>query len=196
MKIPGRRLLASVCAGARFVALGNMGLTAIQDACAGMVVFGITFQMMLDQASVVTPTLDMVEIFSGVGSIAAAARQAGYSAGTFDIEDSPSQDAMTRSGAEEAIRLVASVRANGLVWIAPECKTFCGLCSMQTGRCSTRPEGYASNPKVEAGNVMAVCLGLCPELLPRSREPAVKLVLEFWASPEHHVEVANHQGHL
>ena len=74
--------------------------------------------------------LDVVELWSGAGHIAGAARESGHVAAEFDIERIPghtnvagptSEDITTKGGFRRALRLVLRLRAGGLLWMAPLC---------------------------------------------------------------------------
>jgi len=71
--------------------------------------------------------LDVVELWSGAGHIAGAARESGHVAAEFDIERIPghtnvagptSEDITTKGGFRRALRLVLRLRAGGLLWMA------------------------------------------------------------------------------
>ena len=98
--------------------------------------------------------LDVVEIFSGVQSVVQAARALGLMSAGFDVENSPEDDIYTDTGMERAVILVARLKEDGLCHFASECRTLCGLCCKNSGRCKLRPQGNNSE-FTKYGNLMA-----------------------------------------
>ena len=127
------------------------------QACVGLCVLGYTLETMLllEMSAVQARTLDCCEIFSGVGSIWNAAAAEGFNALGLDDQISADMDVLTPIGLKKAVLMVASVRERGLVWIAPVCSTFCGLCSCQTKRSKLNPGGDSSSEAVHRGNMIA-----------------------------------------
>ena len=83
--------------------------------------------------------LSVVELWSGVGSVAAAARKRNLAAITLDREGSPSsthftEDLLTHHGFMEAVQLVLNIVTGGLLFMAPVCSSFTWLCSSQCKR--------------------------------------------------------------
>ena len=67
-------------------------------------------------------TLDILEIFEGIGSIRWAAVSQGYTAVGFDKNnDAITQNVMTPEGWQNLVGLAMAVKVGGLVWMAPEC---------------------------------------------------------------------------
>jgi len=105
--------------------------------------------------------LDCVEIFAGVGSIAAAAAEKGLRSATYDKNRIPgvteqTEDITTLQGFRGAIALVLRLVSYGLLWLAPDCSSW-GF--MNSSRCK-RSEGNAfvgdvTYSKVIEGNAMA-----------------------------------------
>ena len=128
--------------------------------------------------------LDVVEVFSGCKSVYQAAQRKNLAAAFFDIIDSEDDDIMTESGMERAVRLVGRVKEDGLVTIASECRTFCGLCCANTGRRKDTPEG--TTELAEHGNIMAERAAL---LFRFADERLVHALMEnpdgnfFWSQP-------------
>ena len=106
----------------------------------------------------VSRDLDMAEIFSGRGNIHGAGLAAGLKSMAFDKLINPSMDIMTDQGMIEATRLVARIRAGGWCHIAPECRTFCGLCCANSKRSKDNPDG--SSELATNGNIQADRAGL------------------------------------
>ena len=135
--------------------------------------------------------LDCVEIFAGVGSIAAAAAEKGLRAATYDKARSPgvtdkTEDITTLQGFRGAIALVMRLASHGLLWLAPDCSSW-GV--MNCSRClRSEANGYMGDvtySNVIAGNTMAESTVFLI-LLAAARE--VKAALEnpvgshfFWA---------------
>ena len=125
------------------------------QACVGLCVLGNTLETMLEMSAGQARTLDCCEIFSGVGSIWNAAAAEGFNALGLDDQISVDMDVLTPIGLKQAVLMVASVRERGLVWIAPVCSTFCGLCSCQTKRSKLNPGGDSWSEAVHRGNMIA-----------------------------------------
>ena len=75
--------------------------------------------------------VNVAEIFSGVGSIEAAAEEKGLKAVSFDKLQDASQNVLCRSGLVQCMFLIAVV-INGLVWLAPIAN---GLPQIHWGMC-------------------------------------------------------------
>ena len=105
--------------------------------------------------------LDVVELWSGVGSVVSAATRSGFEAVPFDKfrtagETENNEDILTESGFALALSLVLRLRPGGLLIMAPVCSSWIFLCKHQTGRC--KANGYAGDSKcrsVREGNKMA-----------------------------------------
>ena len=76
----------------------------------------------------VSRDLDMAEIFTGRGNINGAGVALGLKSEAFDKLLDPCMDIMTDHGMAEATRMVARIKAGGWCHIAPDCRSFCGLC--------------------------------------------------------------------
>lgn len=99
--------------------------------------------------------LDVVELWAGVGAVAAAASARGLEARTFDICHGPDEDITTSSGFVKAVRLVLQLKKNGLLAMAPVCSSFVFPPSSVTRR---NKDNFAGNPLVQCvrdGNLMA-----------------------------------------
>lgn len=103
--------------------------------------------------------LDVVELWSGVGSVALAAF--GLKVAVFDKNRLPgeteaTEDILTHVGFLLALSLVMRLRAGGLLTMAPVCSSWIFLCKKQTQR--TASNGYVGNldsKSVRDGNTMA-----------------------------------------
>lgn len=105
--------------------------------------------------------LDMAEIFSGRGNIHGAGLAAGLKSAAFDKLLDPKMDIMTDEGMTEATRIVARVRQGGWIHIAPDCRSYCGLCCKNSKRSKANPDG--SGAFAEEGNLQADRGGLLLE---------------------------------
>ena len=123
---------------------------------AGLVICGLTFHDMLDicASEPSVQTLDVVEGFSGVGSIRKAAADQRLRANGFDNKHDPSFNVLEREGVVKAIQMIAKLRVNGLLWLAPPCSSFCGLCTGTSGRSNETPYGN-EREFVKEGNSLA-----------------------------------------
>ncbi|CAJ1436032.1 unnamed protein product [Effrenium voratum] len=149
--------------------------------------FGLTVATLLACAhlSGAPRDLDAVEIFSGVGSIAAAAQSQGFAARPFDkyrvmgctdVDGETSEDMTVKSGFMNAVELVFRLRLGGLLWLAPVCASWIGLNISRTRRSAANMyHGDTTYPKVAQGNVMATA---CAMLMELAHSRGVELVLE------------------
>ena len=116
--------------------------------------FGYCVEDVVDQD--VERRIDVVELWSGVASIAKAARARSLAAETFDIADDPEQDILKKSGFNIALDMVLRIRPGGLLWMAPVCSSFCWLSLSQTKRTIHNDfVGDVTNEKVKSGNAGA-----------------------------------------
>ena len=95
--------------------------------------------------------LDVVELWSGAGHIAGAARESGHVAAEFDIERIPghtnvagptSEDITTKGGFHRALRLVSRLRLGGLLWVAPLC---CSFVFPNSAKCNRKASNFGGD---------------------------------------------------
>ena len=131
--------------------------------CQSFLVHGLTVAAVLhsDEWAHLPRDLDCVEIFAGVGSIAAAAAEKGLRAAAYDKKRIPgvtekTEDITTLRGFRGAITLVLRLVSHGLLWLAPDCSSW-GW--MNCSRCMrSEANGYVGDitySKVIAGNAIA-----------------------------------------
>ena len=94
--------------------------------CQSFLVHGLTVAAVLNshEWTHLPRDLDCVEIFAGVGSIAAAAAEKGLRAAAYDKGRIPgvteeTEDILTLQGFRGAIALVLRLASHGLRWLAP-----------------------------------------------------------------------------
>ena len=113
----------------------------------------------------VTRDLDVGELWSGVGNVAAAARDTGHSAAEFDLDRVPgytnvpgpsNEDITTEAGFLKALGLVLQLRPAGLLWMGPLCSSFVFPDSSKCKRKASNFDGDTTYPPVFQGNLMAV----------------------------------------
>jgi hypothetical protein len=168
-------------------------------ACTGMVALHLTFPMMVALAETQVRKTDVAEVFCGVGSIWKAGAAFGYHCEGFDNDMDQGMNVFYANGLEEVVKMVGRVKPGGLLWISPDCSSFCGLCVAQTERSLQNPSGNLSRNCVKNGNFMAMVsmmlfvlgwmLGACPVLENPAgnwiwKLPAVRQVFE-------HIEIWN-----
>ena len=145
------------------VSSGVMLPPAAQTLCQSFLVHGLTVAAVLSshQWLLLPRALDCVEIFAGVGSIAAAAAEKGLKATTYDKLRIPgvteqAEDITTLQGFRAAIALVMRLVVHGLLWLAPECSSWTW---MNCSRCKRLEDnGYIGDvtyDKVVQGNAIA-----------------------------------------
>ena len=112
-----------------------------------------------------TRDLDVVELWSGVGNVAAAARDNGHSAAEFDLDRVPgytnvpgpsNEDITTEAGFLKALGLVLRLRPAGLLWMGPLCSSFVFPDSSHCKRKASNFDGDTTYTPVFEGNMMAV----------------------------------------
>ena len=129
----------------------------------GLILFGLSVQQVLDNDGWAhSPrNLECVEIFAGVGAVAAAAKELGLRAATYDKYRIPgntevTEDITTWEGFQTAIGLVMRLVPAGLLMLAPVCASW-GF--MNSSRCQRSAcngyEGNMSYPPVVQGNAIA-----------------------------------------
>ena len=105
----------------------------------GLILFGLSVQQVLDNDGWAhSPrNLECVEIFAGVGAVAAAAKELGLRAATYDKYRIPgntevTEDITTWKGFQTAICLVMRLVPAGLLMLTPVCASW-GF--MNSSRC-------------------------------------------------------------
>ena len=136
----------------------------VPPALSKMKVFGLTLAMALSMSTVGRP-LSVVELWSGVGSIAKAAQLAGFPQVAMDrgripgvTDDDKSEETeniMTKCGFMKALQAVLQLRDGGLLWMAPVCSSFVFMNSVKCQRTVRRPAGDTAYMPVKEGNFMA-----------------------------------------
>ena len=98
--------------------------------------------------------LDVVELWSGVASIATAAQRAGYKVATVDLKEG--QDLTTREGFQDAVNKVLRLKPGGLLSMGIECRSFVFLNSSNCKRnCYNQYAGDTKYEPVKTGNLFA-----------------------------------------
>ena len=98
--------------------------------------------------------LERVEIFAGVGAVAAAASELNLRAATYDKNRIPgsteaTEDITSEHGFRTAVSLVMRLVPTGLLWIAPDCSSWGWMNASQCRRASSNGyEGDLSCAKV------------------------------------------------
>jgi len=144
------------------VSSGVMLPPAAWKLCQTFLVHGLTVAAVLssDEWMHLPCDLDCVEIFAGVGSIAAAAAEKGLRSATYDKLRIPgiteqTEDITTLQGFRGAIALVLRLVSHGLLWLAPDCSSW-GF--MNCSRCKrSEDNGYIGDvtySKVVTGNAI------------------------------------------
>ncbi len=100
--------------------------------------------------------LDCVELFSGAATVATAAAGLGHASATFDKINHDLQNICTADGFKLALTLTMRIKKGGLLWAAPDCRSW-GW--MNSSNCKRLEEnkwvGNLSYGPVKEGNVMA-----------------------------------------
>lgn len=86
-------------------------------------IFGLTLSSVLDRANV-DRALHLLELWSGVGSIAQAGPRRSYNTRGFDNNNSEYEDITTPAGFKHAVNLVLQLVVGGLLWMAPVRSSF------------------------------------------------------------------------
>lgn len=129
-------------------------------------VFGCSVAEVLREHADLYRDLDVVELWSGVGAIAEAAREAGFAAVEFDINRVPgttdtdrpaeTENILLEPGFKRALELTMRLRPGGILWMAPVCSSWVFLSLSRTKRKrGTRYEGNMGCRAVREGNEMA-----------------------------------------
>ena len=122
----------------------------------GLSVFGVTLATARNWQDDSMPELDLLELWSGVGSVVAAGRAENLSATGYDTRDALDQDLTTEGGFKNALALVLSLRKDGLLIMAPDCSSFSFPNSSRCKRKFTNSfKGDENYPPVQSGNIMA-----------------------------------------
>ena len=141
--------------------------------------------------------LDVVELWSGVGSTVKAAEAYGLSAAAFDKDRRPGltnkagpgcEDITTETGFRNAVTLVMRIREGGLAGMAPTCSSFGFGPSSTTLRKSDNFAGDDNSEFVQKGNLQAqiaaflFCLALARNVHAWFENPAGSLMFLFLRS--------------
>ena len=101
-------------------------------------------------------TLQAVEVFSGVGNMAAAFNAFGLPASTFEKEHGgESEDVLSDAGLGKLLFTVARVATGGLVWLGPPCSSWIWLSRRSTKRKKSDVQGDATVASVAEANKLA-----------------------------------------
>ena len=141
--------------------------------------------------------LDVVEIFTVAESVVKAARAEGYHAEGYDYLNPHQSSVTVQDGFTQALTLAMRVRKDGLICIAPECKSFAFSCSSKTDRKAGNFAGNVASPLVQTGNRMAE-IGLLLYIIALAR--GVHVCLEnpsgstMFSYLKNHIDKLGHAG--
>ena len=124
-----------------------------------LVMFNILFK--LQQMQKVVCDLDCVEYYAGVGVIADAFAEYGYTSTKYDINiDATHMDACLPEGFLTSVYLFQRLREHGLGHWATVCSSWIFLCRDCSGRSFFNPEGHSDAEFVAKGNcqIARMCL--------------------------------------
>ena len=123
-----------------------------------LVVFGCTVSDILSGAGHVQRDLDLVELWSGVGSVVAAGQAVGLQCRPFD-RDRPGcqveEDILLEKGFRKALSYVLRLKPGGLLWAGVVCSSFVFANSINCQRTADNRAGNLDYDKVRDGNLMA-----------------------------------------
>ena len=98
-------------------------------------------------------TLDVLEVFSGVGRIVSTAQEDyGLQARGFDLIHGTSEDVNTTPGFITLIRLVLSLKPGALATWGTPCSTWVSINAGTSGRTNNFPQGHEWIPSVQQAN--------------------------------------------
>ena len=139
--------------------------------------------------------LDVVELWSGAGTTAKAARERGLRAAEFDkyripgqtdVEGVQNEDFTTLTGFKRAVSLVMRLRPGGLLGMGPDCSSFgFGPSSICQRRAAEAFAGDQTRDCVKHGNLMAhaaglfLCLALARDVHFWMENPAGSMIFSF-----------------
>ena len=167
----------------------------VPDALQHLCVFGLTLNAALSWPEARGQrTVDVVELWCGVGSIAAAAAAAGYVVckfdkfrvpGVSDVAGALSEDLLSSCGFKSAVRCVLSMREGALLWMGPVCSSFVFMNSSRCKRTLDNPLGDVDYKPVAEGNLHAsvaaflYALACLRSILPIVENPVGSLIFRF-----------------
>ena len=167
----------------------------VPDALQHLCVFGLTLNAALSWPEARGQrTVDVVELWCGVGSIAAAAAAAGYVVckfdkfrvpGVSDVAGALSEDLLSSCGFKSAVRCVLSMREGALLWMGPVCSSFVFMNSSRCKRTLDNPLGDVDYKPVAERNLHAsvaaflYALACLRSFLPIVENPVGSLIFRF-----------------
>ena len=170
-------------------------IMSVPDGLQWLCVFGLTLSAVLSWPEAHGQrTVDVVELWCGVGSIAGAAAAAGYVVhkfdkfrvpGVSDVAGPLSEDLLTSCGFQSAVRCVLSMREGALLWMGPVCSSFVFMNSSRCKRTLQNPMGDVDYRPVAEGNLHAsvaaflYALACLRGILPVVENPAGSLIFRF-----------------
>jgi hypothetical protein len=128
-------------------------------------VLGMTLSAALQLGTEVSRDLDVVELWSGVGSICGAAATAGYASMPYDLHRVPGvtdvdgvdcEDISSSAGFLKAVMLTLRVREGGLLAMGPDCSSFTFPNSSRHLRKVDNHWGDLGYKPVLVGNISAI----------------------------------------
>ena len=170
-------------------------IMSVPDGLQWLCVFGLTLSAVLSWPEAHGQrTVDVVELWCGVGSIAGAAAAAGYVVhkfdkfrvpGVSDVAGPLSEDLLTSCGFQSAVRCVLSMREGALLWMGPVCSSFVFMNSSRCKRTLQNPMGDVDYRPVAEGNLHAsvaaflYALACLRGILPVVENPAGSSIFRF-----------------
>ena len=140
-------------------------IMSVPDGLQWLCVFGLTLSAVLSWPEAHGQrTVDVVELWCGVGSIAGAAAAAGYVVhqfdkfrvpGVSDVAGPLSEDLLTLCGFQSTVRCVLSMHEGALLWMGPVCSSFVFMNSSRCKRTRKNPMGDVDYKPVAEGNLHA-----------------------------------------
>ena len=127
---------------------------AIAETCS-LVLFGMTVAAVLDMEPTMPRDLDVLEVFTLAKTIEEAATSRNFKAETFDFMNPGQENVRTETGFWQLLNLLLRVKEDGLVTLAPDCRSFVFAPSSKTKRTKQNYDGDARCPAVRSGNVIA-----------------------------------------
>ena len=128
-------------------------------AACSLIVFGLTVDQVLWEYKHTERDLDLVELWSGRGTLVLAARDRGLQATGFDKAYHDSQDITTLHGFRAALNVVFRLKPGALLWQGVVCSSFTFPNSSRCRRTRWNLAGDGGYDKVRTGHLMAQIVG-------------------------------------